>query len=185
MELTRSNQTSNSYYLKPDAQQQVAHQLELQREFSVAAGQPVERVPSPMMLMRTVELSGQCQRRSDLAQHLRAINLVATGSTYHDIGMIWGGRLTSPEGLFADNVNLDADKINVSKHIIFMTDGIMEPTASGYSAYGIENLDHRIAPSGYEGVITARHDARFDRRCASAIKAQGTTIWVVAFSCNT
>jgi hypothetical protein len=94
--------------------------------------------------------------------------------------MTWGGRLTSPTGLFASNVNLDADKINVSKHIIFMTDGIMEPTSTGYSSYGIETLDHRIAPAGSEDTLTARHTARFAAQC-EAIKAQGTTIWVIAF----
>ena len=34
-------------------------------------------------------------------------SLRAEGSTYHDIGMIWGGRLISPTGLFADE-NADA-----------------------------------------------------------------------------
>lgn len=135
--------------------------------------------PSPMMLLRPVELSDNAD---DVPVWLDTYlnNLVATGNTYHDIGMIWGGRLTSPGGLFASNVNLDADKINVSKHIIFMTDGIMEPTASGYSAYGIENLDSRIAPRYYSNTITARHNLRFLAMC-NAIKAQGTTIWVIAF----
>ncbi|WP_162225086.1 TadE/TadG family type IV pilus assembly protein [Erythrobacter sp. SG61-1L] len=135
--------------------------------------------PSPMMMFRNVELSDDPNNVPDwLNTYLN--NLVATGNTYHDIGMIWGGRLTSPTGLFAANVNLDSDKINVSKHVIFMTDGIMEPTASGYSAYGIENLDSRIAPRYYSNTITSRHNLRFSAMC-EAIKAQGTTIWVVAF----
>jgi Flp pilus assembly protein TadG len=135
--------------------------------------------PSQMMLFRTVELSDD---PNDVPTWLNTYvdNLVPTGNTYHDIGMIWGGRLTSPSGIFADNVTLDADKINVSRHIIFMTDGIMQPTASGWSAYGVEDLDHRVAPLGYEGTITARHTARFSAMC-EAVKAQGTTIWVVAF----
>ncbi len=29
-----------------------------------------------------------------------ADSLVATGSTYHDIGMIWGARISSPDGIF-------------------------------------------------------------------------------------
>jgi Flp pilus assembly protein TadG len=135
--------------------------------------------PAQMMLLRSVELSDD---PDDVPTWLNTYvnNLNPTGNTYHDIGMIWGGRLTSPSGLFADNVNLDADKINVSRHIIFMTDGIMQPTASGWSAYGVEDLDHRIAPIGYEGTITGRHTARFSAIC-EAVKAQGTTIWVVAF----
>lgn len=135
--------------------------------------------PAEMMLFRNVELS---DNNDDVPSWLTTYlnNLNATGNTYHDIGMIWGGRLTSPTGLFADNVNLDADKISVSKHVIFMTDGIMEPTASGYSAYGIETLDSRIAPRNYSNTITSRHNLRFSAMC-EAIKAQGTTIWVVAF----
>jgi hypothetical protein len=140
---------------------------------------PSSNCPAQMMLFRSVELSDD---PNDVPTWLNTYlnNLVAEGSTYHDIGMTWGGRLTSSTGLFASNVNLDADRINVAKHIIFMTDGIMEPTSTGYSAYGIETLDHRIAPDGYENTITARHTARFAAQC-EAIKAQGTTIWVVAF----
>ncbi|MDD3799169.1 MAG: pilus assembly protein TadG-related protein [Novosphingobium sp.] len=135
--------------------------------------------PAEMMLLRTVDLS---DNPDDVPTWLDTYlnNLRAEGNTYHDLGMIWGGRLTSPTGLFADNVNLDADKLNVSHHIIFMTDGQMQPTTSGYSAYGIENLDNRISPRNYESTITARHNARFAAMC-SAIRAQGTTIWVIAF----
>jgi hypothetical protein len=109
-------------------------------------------------------------------------NLVATGSTYHDLGMIWGGRLTATDGIFANNVNLDSDKINVSKHIIFMTDGKMEPTYEAYSSYGLEKLDHRILPPGSTQLtqLVAAHNARFAAVC-EAIKAQGVTIWVIAF----
>ncbi len=135
--------------------------------------------PQPMKLLTQVTLSSD---PNDVPDWLNTYltNLNPEGNTYHDIGMIWGGRLTSTTGIFADNVNLDADKINVSKHIIFMTDGIMQPSASVYSAYGIENLDNRISPRYYENTITARHNARFSAVC-EAIKAQGVTIWVVAF----
>jgi Flp pilus assembly protein TadG len=136
--------------------------------------------PAPMMLFRTVELSDNAD---DVPTWLNTYvtNLNPEGNTYHDIGMIWGGRLTSPTGLFAENVTLDADKINVSKHIIFMTDGIMEPTASGYSAYGVETDDTLIAPSGTDSEgLKPYHNERFKAMC-NAIKAQGTTIWVVAF----
>jgi hypothetical protein len=137
--------------------------------------------PAAMMLMRNVELTeGADDVPSWLTTYING--LVPTGSTYHDIGMIWGGRLTAAEGIFAENVNLDSDKINVSKHIIFMTDGKMEPQLTTYSAYGIETYDHRILPAGSETVAlqTARHHARFSAVC-EAIKAQGVTIWVISF----
>lgn len=135
--------------------------------------------PSPMKVFTEVELSDDPEEIPEwLDDYLDDLDLA--GYTYHDVGMIWGGRLTSPTGLFAANVNLDADKISVSKHIIFMTDGIMQPEIDQYSAYGIEKLDNRISPRYYEDSITERHNARFEAVC-EAIKAQGTTIWVVAF----
>lgn len=143
---------------------------------------PSSNCPAQMMLFKTVSLADNSTDVNGVPEWLNTYltNLNAEGNTYHDIGMTWGGRLTSATGLFASNVTLDADKINVSKHIIFMTDGVMEPTSTGYSAYGIETLDHRIAPGGYENTLTARHTARFAAQC-EAIKAQGTTVWVIAF----
>jgi Flp pilus assembly protein TadG len=135
--------------------------------------------PTPMKLLTEVELSDDPDEVPEwLDDYLDDLNLA--GYTYHDVGMVWGGRLTSPTGLFADNVNLDADKISVSKHIIFMTDGIMQPEIGEYSAYGIEKLDNRISPRYSEDTITDRHNSRFSAVCEE-IKAQGTTIWVVAF----
>lgn len=139
-----------------------------------------EYCPAEMMLLRTVELSDNPDHvPAWLDNYLNA--LVPVGGTYHDIGLLWGGRLTSPTGLFSDNVNLDADKISVSKHVIFMTDGIMEPAPAHYSAYGIENLDSRITPRGSNlSTVTSRHNTRFLALC-DTIKSQGTTIWVVVF----
>ncbi len=135
--------------------------------------------PAPMMLFRDVELS---DNPADIPEWLDTYldNLVATGNTYHDVGMIWGGRLSSPSGIFADNVN-EGDLRSVSRHIIFMTDGKMEPSLSAYSAYGMEEYDSRIAPENASlSTVTARHTKRFSAAC-EAIKAQGTTIWVIAF----
>ncbi len=179
VEYTRSSESEKNYYYRWADGYFYTNASYTNGKTSSVPGNPSYKCPAEMMLLRTVDLSDDPDNvPSWLNSYVN--NLNAEGNTYHDIGMIWGGRLTSPTGLFATNVNLDADKINVSKHIIFMTDGIMEPTASGYSAYGIENLDHRIAPNGYENTITSRHNARFSALC-EAIKAQGTTIWVVAF----
>jgi hypothetical protein len=108
--------------------------------------------------------------------------LVASGSTYHDIGMIWGARLASPTGLFASNVNADSTKYpSVSRHIIFMTDGLMAPTTTAYSAYGQELYDNRVAPSGTSSTTLINyHNARFLAACTKA-KNLGYTIWVIGF----
>ena len=108
--------------------------------------------------------------------------LVAAGSTYHDIGMIWGARLASPTGLFQSNVNADPVKYpSVSRHIIFMTDGDMAPTIDSYSAYGEEIYDNRVAPSGTNNsTLRNYHNNRFLAACTKA-KNLGYTVWLIGF----
>ncbi|WP_298190348.1 Tad domain-containing protein [Novosphingobium sp.] len=108
--------------------------------------------------------------------------LVAAGSTYHDIGMIWGARLASPSGIFASNVTAESTKYpSVSRHIIFMTDGEMAPTTTAYSAYGLELYDNRVAPSGSgNSTLTSYHNNRFLAACTRA-KNLGYTVWVIGF----
>lgn len=110
-----------------------------------------------------------------------ADSLRATGSTYLDLGMIWGGRLASPDGIFSDNVNVDPDNgAEVARHIIFMTDGFMEPSNMIQSSYGVEWFERRITADGTTNQA-ARHSSRFRAIC-SAIKAKGIRIWVIAFT---
>lgn len=140
--------------------------------------QPSTACPSPMKLFTEVALSSD---PNDVPQWLDdyLTGLVATGNTYHDIGMIWGGRLASPRGIFAANVNRDNKA--VSRHLIYMTDGKLEPNIGRYNAYGVEELSNRIAPQGSNtSTVTARHTARFLAAC-EAVKAQGLTVWVIAF----
>lgn len=111
--------------------------------------------------------------------------MAASGFTYHDIGMIWGGRLGNPSGIFSSNVNADSTKYpSVSRHIIFMTDGIMEPNVDAYNAYGTELYDQRIGPAGATGGSTGTlkdyHNNRFLAVC-ERIKSMGYTIWVIGF----
>ena len=107
--------------------------------------------------------------------------LKAEGSTYHDLGMIWGARLSSPNGLFATNVTDDPNNGGeVSRHLIFMTDGIMEPNYQIQSTYGIEFHDRRVTDDGYSN-DAERHTSRFLAVC-EAVKAKGIRVWVIAFS---
>ena len=108
--------------------------------------------------------------------------LTAQGNTYLDIGMIWGGRLSSPDGIFASTVNEDpANGGNVARHIIYMTDGTQEANASTYMAYGIESLDRRITSNGTTTQADARHSLRFRAAC-DQIKAKGIRIWAIGFT---
>lgn len=108
-------------------------------------------------------------------------SLVATGSTYHDIGLLWGARLSSPTGIFSGNVTEEPDNGGtVSRHLIFMTDGELAPTLSINSSYGIESLDRRITGNGDSGDQWDNHRARYLAICA-AIRARGIRLWVIAF----
>lgn len=106
--------------------------------------------------------------------------MTPVGSTYHDIGLIWGARLSSPTGIFADNVNEAPDNGgSVSRHMILMTDGELEPSLSVNSAYGIEELDRRVTGDGATDQYN-RHRERYLAVC-EAIKARGIRLWVIAF----
>ncbi|MEO0061867.1 MAG: hypothetical protein RLZZ08_427 [Pseudomonadota bacterium] len=106
--------------------------------------------------------------------------LTANGGTYHDIGMIWGGRMASPHGIMANNVNAGTTH-SISRHIIFLTDGEMAPETNFYSAYGLEWYDNRVAPSGTSRTdLIPWHNARFLAAC-NAAKSEGYTLWVIGF----
>lgn len=129
-----------------------------------------------------------CPQRAQLLQEMNqsgfysyADSLVAAGSTYHDLGMLWGLRLNSPEGPWQELVNTAPNNgAKVARHIIFMTDGMMEPNYAIQSTYGIEWHDRRITDDGYSNQA-ARHTARFRALCDAA-KAKGFRVWVIAFA---
>lgn len=114
--------------------------------------------------------------------------LTPTGNTYHDIGMIWGARFISRGGIFAaDNPSVYNDR-PVNRYVIFMTDGILEPSSTGYYSYGVEKLDRRIMGGTYNTSVSdgngsnleKRHSKRFVMAC-NAAKEQKTSIWTIAF----
>ena len=132
------------------------------------------------MQFTNVDVSAPTVVPSWLTTYLNS--LVATGNTYHDIGMIWGGRLGSTTGMFQSNVNApfgSGVQTQISRHIIFMTDGDMAPSATTYSAYGFERNDQRVDAQGSAN-LTNRHNARFVAACGRA-KELGYTVWVIGF----
>lgn len=107
-------------------------------------------------------------------------DLQPVGGTYHDAGMAWGARLISPTGLFeSENKKAATNDRPISRHILFMTDGLMDARPSIYSHQGIERSQPRVGESD-DASARARHDNRFLQLCASA-KARNITIWVVSF----
>ncbi len=107
--------------------------------------------------------------------------LSPAGATYHDIGMTWGGRMLSPDGPWSDLVREKPDNGGeVSRHLIFMTDGIMSPYYGAHTAWGVEYHDRRVTDDGYTD-DGARHNSRLLTLC-EAVKAKGIRVWVIVFA---
>ncbi|MGZ3196226.1 MAG: pilus assembly protein TadG-related protein [Croceibacterium sp.] len=105
--------------------------------------------------------------------------LKAQGNTYHDIGILWGGRLLSPTGIFASE-NGDVNGIPTNRNLIMLTDGQTEPLDIVYGSYGIEPLDKRRWQPGGKYTLTQTVEKRFSFVC-DEIKKRNITIWFVAF----
>jgi hypothetical protein len=106
-------------------------------------------------------------------------SLSASGSTYHDIGMIWGGRLLSPSGIFAGE-NVDVNGRETKRHLIFLTDGQTEPSEAAYGTYGLERLSQRRWRPGGRFTLTQTVENRFAVAC-SQVRAKKITVWVIGF----
>jgi len=127
----------------------------------------------PAASRKLAEMSG-----SDIDAYLGPIE--ALGSTYHDIGMIWGARLISPTGLFADE-NADASPSHpTNRNIIFMTDGQTSALDVAYSSYGMEPVDRRRWSPSSSRTLTQTIEERFTVACAEA-KKKNVAVWVIAF----
>lgn len=126
----------------------------------------------PGAAMRLAEMSA-----AEVASYVDA--LPAEGSTYHDIGMIWGGRLLSPTGLFAAD-NADVDGQPTARHMIFLTDGLTSALDLSYSSYGVEPLDRRRWSQASALSLTETVEERFAVACAE-VKKRNITVWVIGF----
>lgn len=150
--------------------------IDTAKEFITPSGLKTDACPAPAMNMR--ELT------SDALDAYLA-SLVANGSTYHDIGMIWGGRLLSPTGLFAD-ANKDVSKNNpTNRNLIFLTDGITAPLDLSYSSYGFEPVDQRRwkpdwKVDGETMSLSKVVEDRFAFTCKE-VKKRNITVWIVGF----
>jgi hypothetical protein len=114
--------------------------------------------------------------RANLSTYLDTLS--PRGYTYHDIGMVWGARLLSPDGIFAaDNPNT-YNGMGVNRYLIFMTDGDPVAASTAYTAWGVEAYDQRV--TGGNGNELERHVQRMNIVCNS-LKAKNVSIWVVGF----
>ncbi|MFM7348778.1 MAG: pilus assembly protein TadG-related protein [Erythrobacter sp.] len=100
--------------------------------------------------------------RSELQTYVDA--LAAGGNTYHDIGMVWGARFLSPNGMFSVVNNQAPNGDPISRHIIFMTDGEQVNNVENYSTHGVEWWDRRITGTG-------NSTTEFNRRAPASMRS--------------
>ena len=121
----------------------------------------------------------QTMTRNELTSYVNSLS--TGGNTYHDIGLIWGGRLSSPSGVFSANVTAPPNNSGtVQRHVIFMTDGELATSSFIFGAYGNEPLDERISGGSNNPSTQERHRRRFLAVC-DAIKGKGIRLWAIAF----
>jgi hypothetical protein len=120
----------------------------------------------------------------DVSTYVNASDFKAVGYTYHDVGMLWGARFVSENGIFASENATAPNGRPINRHIIFTTDGDMKPYQLTYSLYGHEALDRRISgtASPTDTELKNRHNSRFSAICELAKNPGNVTIWVVAYA---
>ncbi|MGK2909216.1 MAG: TadE/TadG family type IV pilus assembly protein [Sphingobium sp.] len=112
--------------------------------------------------------------------------ITPNGNTYHDIGLLWGARLMSPTGIFANENATTPGGAQIQRHMIFMTDGATANTYNNYASYGLEWWDRRQVDPGvlsnydYEKKLEANNNARSNALC-TAIKNRNITLWVIYY----
>jgi hypothetical protein len=106
--------------------------------------------------------------------------LKANGSTSHDIGMIWGGRMLSPTGLFAaENADVSATRPS-TRLLVFLTEGERAPRDISYSSYGIEPRDERRWALGSPLSLAPTVERRVSFACQQ-VRNRNITVWVISF----
>jgi Flp pilus assembly protein TadG len=114
-------------------------------------------------------------------------SLAPIGGTYHDIGLIWGARFLSQDGIFrATNADTTGPGgFQISRHIVFMTDGALDTRSGANDPWGINNLDQRIAAANAsDDDMNTSHLKRTSIIC-NAMKGKGFTVWVIGFGIST
>ena len=135
--------------------------------------------------MYTSDYNASTKASTSFNSYVDSLN--AVGGTYHDIGLIWGARFLSPDGIFAaDNRDTASPgSYQVSRHIVFMTDGTLDTKPSANDPWGINEQEGRLAPSGTNELgLEAIHKRRTSMIC-NAMKAKGFTVWVIGFGIAT
>ncbi|CAD7335936.1 hypothetical protein FIM10_03745 [Sphingomonadales bacterium 56] len=111
-------------------------------------------------------------------------NLKPAGFTYHDIGMLWGLRLMSREGLFATEHAAAEASGRYARNLIFMTDGQTDTRIGAYDAWGLSAMTRRRTPTNRmptDEEQNAATETRLTQLCNIAKNEKNITVWVIAF----
>ena len=106
------------------------------------------------------------------------------GYTYHEIGMLWGLRLISREGLFSSEHRVADAGGAVQRHMILMVDGQKDTRPFTYSAWGIAAVARRrTATDSFptRAAEDAVSEQRLSELCSIAKDNKNITLWVIAF----
>jgi len=124
----------------------------------------------------------QTMTATDITNYLSAANgFRPYGYTYHDIGITWGTRLLSPNGIFKADTQAWSGHNPPNRYIVFLTDGDMETSTTVYGAHGMEGFDKRVLGSASTSNLTTYHNNRFAAACTIA-KNHNITIFVIAYA---
>lgn len=124
---------------------------------------------------------------SDFLTYVNALNAQDIG-TYHDIGLLWGGRLISPEGIFASENAHAPTGGAIQRHLIFMTDGGTNTVYNNYNAYGLSfynRYQFSADVSSSTGEVSTDNvlNARLINIC-NQIKNMNIQLWVVSYGAS-
>ena len=145
-------------------------------DFNYGAGHTADQSGSAACGMPAQRL--KTMTAQDVRDYVYNTDFQPFGGTYHDVGMIWGNRLLSPDSVFGDSTPWPG-RNDPTRTIVFMTDGNMAPTQLAYGQYGIERYDNRVGSGGDADEQKRRHVARFRIECDAA-KKRGFTVYTVA-----
>jgi len=139
-------------------------EVRMQQSGNFACGKPAQRLKE--------------MTREQLQSYVTASDFVPLGGTYHDTGMLWGLRLLSRTGAFANDNAAQGARGLPKRVIVFLTDGAMSASANSYTMYGMETWDRRVS-NGDTANLTAYHNARFRELCQRA-RAASIDVWTIA-----
>ena len=116
----------------------------------------------------------------DFEAYIDSLDPVSLG-TYHDIGMIWGARLLSPTGIFAEDNEMTAEGGSIERHMIFMTDGNAQTVVDNIHAYGLPWWDRRQSTqTPTTTLLDNLVNARLSAMC-TAVKNMNIKLWVISY----